>query len=156
MEMSIRKEWILAAVLLGVSSGQVCANPAEPTTTGRAVNSSDIVLVNTKDFASEEPNAVGLYILGDKVRITQRGNILLTGDGAIGIRLDGTESKITLRSGTQIISEGLQGTGILIYDGGDHNLILEGDLQAADKAIELWQGVHVSNISLSGLASGGE
>lgn len=156
MEMSIRKEWILAAVLLGISSGQVCANPAEPSDIGREVNSSDIVLVNTKDFTSEEPNAVGLYILGNKVRITQRGNIMLTGDGAIGIRLDGTESKVTLRSGTQISSEGLQGTGILIYGGGDHNLILEGDIQAADKAIELWQGVHVNSISLSGVTSGGE
>ncbi|MBQ3444874.1 MAG: autotransporter domain-containing protein [Selenomonadaceae bacterium] len=156
MEMSIRKEWILAAVLLGMGSGQVCANPAEPSDIGREVHSSNIVLVNARDFASEEPNAVGLYILGDKVRITQRGNILLTGDGAIGIRLDGTESKVTLRSGTQIISEGLQGTGILIYGGGDHNLILEGDLQAAGKAIELWQGVQVNSISLSGVTSGGE
>ena len=154
--MSIRKEWILAAVLLGMGSGQVCANPAEPSDIGREVHSSNIVLVNARDFASEEPNAVGLYILGDKVRITQRGNILLTGDGAIGIRLDGTESKVTLRSGTQIISEGLQGTGILIYGGGDHNLILEGDLQAAGKAIELWQGVQVNSISLSGVTSGGE
>ncbi|MBD3879270.1 MAG: autotransporter domain-containing protein [Quinella sp. 1Q5] len=150
--MSIKKEWIAAAILLGMSSSQVCANPVEPSTIGREVQSSNIVLVNTRDFTSEKPNTVGLYILGDKVRITQRGNILLTGDGAIGIRLDGTESKVTIRSGTQINAS----TGILIYGGDGHNLIIEGDLQAAGKAIELWQGAHVSNISLSGLASGGE
>ncbi|MBR2774752.1 MAG: autotransporter domain-containing protein [Selenomonadaceae bacterium] len=150
--MSINKEWIIAAMFLGMSSSQVCANPVEPSTIGREVHSNDIVLVNKKDFTSEEPNAVGLYILGDEVRITQRGNILLTGKGSIGIRLDGKESKVTLRSGTQINA----GTGILIYGGDNHKLIIEGDLQAAGNAIELWQGAHVSNISLSGLASGGK
>ena len=153
MTKETRRRLLTMAILLSLS---VPAEQVSAVDVGREVHSNDIVLVNTKDFASEEPNAVGLYILGDKVRITQRGDILLTGNGAIGIRLDGTESKITLRSGTQIISEGLQGTGILIYGGGDHNLIIEGDIQAADKAIELWQGVHVSNISLSGNAAGGK
>ena len=152
MEMRVKKEWILAAMLLGMSGGQVFANPAEPSTIGREIDSSNIALINIGDFASEEPKAVGLYILGDKVKITQRGDILLTGNGAIGLRVDGTQSKVTIRYGTQINAD----TGILIQGGSGHNFIIDGNISAAGNAIELARGVHVSNISLGGSLTGGK
>ena len=152
MEMRVKKEWILAAMLLGMSGGQVFANPAEPSTIGGEIDSSNIALINIGDFASEEPKAVGLYILGDKVKITQRGDILLTGNGAIGLRVDGTQSKVTIRYGTQINAD----TGILIQGGSGHNFIIDGNISAAGNAIELARGVHVSNISLGGSLTGGK
>lgn len=155
MEMSIRKEWILAAMLFGMGSGQVCANPAEPSDIGREVHSSNIVLANTNDFTSDKPSAVGLKIFGNNARITQRGNILLTGDMAVAIQIDGSASKITIRRGTQIYSEGLHGKGILILGGKGHNLIINGDIVAAGNAFEISEGVRVKNLSLTGLLAGG-
>lgn len=168
MEMIVKKEFgtrrRLLAILFGVcaitsQASQVSAAQTEypfdvPNLFGRTIDSSDVILVNKDEFTSEEPFTTALYILGDNVRITQRGDILLTGNEAVGIRIDSSESKITLRRGTQIISEGLRGKGILIRGGNGHNLIINGNIFAAGNAIEVSNSAQVDNISLTGELKG--
>lgn len=161
MEIVIKKEWsmrrrlLAAAILFGfsVSTSQVSA---VQTDYGQEIHSSDVLLINSKDFMSEEPNAVGLYILGDEVRITQKGDILLTGKGAIGILIEGSEDKVRVNSRSQIDLSGLYSKGILIADGHGHKLIVKGNILAEDNAIEVSTGVQVDSIDLTGSLKGGE
>lgn len=161
MEMIIKKEWLAcrrllaAAILLGFSTSASQVSAVQ-TNYGREINLSEVVLINSDDFTSEEPNAVGLYILGDEVRITQKGDILLTGKGAIGILVEGSEDKITVNSRSQIDLSGLHSKGILIADGHEHKLIIKGDISAEDNAIEVSTGGQVDSIDLTGSLKGGE
>jgi len=147
MEMIKHRQLIAAAIILSASTSPVYA---EQTDYGREIQSSNVVMSNSKDFTSAKPFAVGLYVLGDENTITQRGNILLTGRGAIGIQLDGTNNKIILRRGALISSEGLRGKGILISSGSGHRLIVDGDIFAASNAIELLNGVNATSFDLAG------
>ncbi len=150
-ERGLRRRLLATAIFFGISAAtnQVCAADY-----GRTIQSSDVILINSKDFTSSEPNAVGLYILGDKVRILQDGDILLTGNEARGILIEGSEERFTLRSGTQISSEGLHGTGILIYGGRGHKLIIDGDILASGNAIEVAKDVQVDSIRLTDSVTG--
>ena len=152
MTKETRRRLLTMAILLSLS---VPAEQVSAVDVGREVHSNDIVLANTNDFTSDKPSAVGLKIFGNNARITQRGNILLTGDMAVAIQIDGSASKITIRRGTQIYSEGLHGKGILILGGKGHNLIINGDIVAAGNAFEISEGVRVKNLSLTGLLAGG-
>ena len=152
MTKETRRRLLTMAILLSLS---VPAEQVSAVDVGREVHSNDIVLANTNDFTSDKPSAVGLKIFGNNARITQRGNILLTGDMAVAIQIDGSASKVTIRRGTQIYSEGLHGKGILILGGKGHNLIINGDIVAAGNAFEISEGVRVKNLSLTGLLAGG-
>ena len=72
MEMIKHRQLIAAAIILSASTSPVYA---EQTDYGREIQSSNVVMSNSKDFTSAEPFAVGLYVLGDENTITQRGNI---------------------------------------------------------------------------------
>ena len=100
---------------------------------GYSIYKSGGEFTNEIDFTSEEPKSIGLYVWGTKNIVVQSGNIFLSGNGAIGIRVDGLENKISIPVGTNIQS---CDKGILISYGRDQNLNVAGNISAAGNAIE--------------------
>lgn len=100
---------------------------------GYSIYKSGGDFTNKIDFTSEEPQSIGLYVWGMKNVVVQSGNIFLNGNGAIGVRVDGLENKITIPQGTNIESDG---KGVLISYGRNQNLNVEGNISAAGDAVE--------------------
>ena len=103
---------------------------------GRSIYSSGNVLTNSTTFASGEPLAVGLHVWSAENNINQSGNISLTGNGAVGIRVDGLDNQISIKKDTTIESSGLRGKGVLISYGRGHDLNVDGNILAAGNAVE--------------------
>ena len=110
---------------------------------GRSIYSSDSTVTNSDNFMSAEPLAVGLHVWGANNKVTQRGDITLTGDDATGIRVDGLNNQITVPQSTTIKSDGVRGTGVLISYGRDHTLNVDGNISAAGNAVEFNFGSNV-------------
>lgn len=83
-----------------------------------------------KDTYSTVPLGVGLHIYGSKNQITQSGDILTAGAGAVGIRVDGTDNTLTVAANTKVHSNGENGFGILVANGKDQVINQLGEVQA--------------------------
>lgn len=100
---------------------------------GRSIYSSGDTWTNATDWTSSEALAVGLHVWGRNNLVTQSGNISATGTGSVGIRVDGSDNKLIVPQGTQII--GLD-KGILVSYGREHNLELDGEIFSSGNALE--------------------
>ena len=66
---------------------------------------------------STVPLGIGLHIYGSDNTVTQNANIMTTGTGATGIRIDGTGNTVIVPQNTEIHADGLRGNGILVAYG---------------------------------------
>ena len=65
--------------------------------------------------------AVGIHIYGDNNNITQATrDILMSGEGSIGVRIDGVENTFSLAPNTNIIANGKENLGIAVTWGSEH------------------------------------
>lgn len=139
-----RRYLLALAIFLGVSA-----------VTGQASAESEL------DSSKEAP-VEGLRVSGNKGTIEQKKNIFLMSDGAIGIRVGGSENKIIIPRNTTINISGLRGTGILFSGGRGHSLNVAGNIFATGNAIEFnsigrkYAGALVGDFNLSGSLVGGE
>ena len=101
---------------------------------GYSIHDSNGNFNNVNPYTSEEAQVIGLNVSGAKNIVTQSGGINLSGEGAIGVKVEGIENQITIPKGTDIQSTG--GKGILVAYGREHNLNVEGNINAANNAVE--------------------
>ncbi len=111
---------------------------------GRSVYNDGLTLINTQGYSarnaagtayiagkySEVPYGIGLHVFGSRNTIIQAADILTKGDGAAGIRIDGTENTVTLDRGNVVHADGANGIGVLISYGRNQTLNQEGTVTA--------------------------
>ena len=73
---------------------------------------------------------VGLHIYGSNNYVTQAGDILTAGTGAVGIRVDGANNLLVIDKDTKIHADGKRGIGVLVAYGGNHVINQLGDVSA--------------------------
>ena len=100
---------------------------------GHLINTTGSTFTNSANFTSGEIGVVGLQVCGGRNAVNQSGNISLSGMGAIGIRVDGFDNRITIPQGTNIESNS---RGILIAYGRNNNLNVAGQILASANAVE--------------------
>jgi uncharacterized protein with beta-barrel porin domain len=100
---------------------------------GHSVYGDGLTLTNTQGyFARNEagtayiegkpstvPLGIGLHIYGSRNTVIQAADILTTGTGATGVRVDGMQNTVVVPVDTNIQVDGLRGNGILIAYGRD-------------------------------------
>jgi uncharacterized protein with beta-barrel porin domain len=69
--------------------------------------------------------ALGAHLFAKDLNVIQTGSIWANGPGSAGIRIDGSNNKLTLARGTNVFADGLNGIGILAAYGKDHSIILQ-------------------------------
>ena len=116
---------------------------------GHSIYNSGINFTNSEDFTGATPLAVGLHIAGSDNVVTQRGNINLTGEGAVGVRVDGNGNRLNIHRDAIIKSDGTGGVGVLISSGGEHNLDIAGTI-SAERALYINSNAFVRNINING------
>ena len=82
---------------------------------------------------SAVPLGVGLHIYGSRNKVTQAADVLTTGSGATGVRVDGLQNTLTIPASTRIQADGVQGNGILIAYGRDQVVNQAGTVTANGK-----------------------
>lgn len=111
---------------------------------GRSIYLDNQNIVNEQGFSARKDGeyvdgynnstlGVGLHVYGSNNNVTQLGNIWTNGYGAAGIRVDGLNDTITVPQGTEIHSDGIGGTGILVAYGKNHNIVVDGTVTANGK-----------------------
>ncbi len=79
---------------------------------------------------SQVPLGIGLHVYGSNNNVTQVGDILTQGDGAVGVRMDGVGNKLTIAEGTKVQADGYRGIGLLVSYGRDHEVDVNGTVTA--------------------------
>lgn len=109
---------------------------------GNSIYNSDIEYVNNNPFyerkdgkyiegaPSTQSLAIGLHIYGSNNIITQKSNLLADGEESFGIRVDGINNKLTIDKDSKVTANGLNGRGINLAYGMDHELNIEGTVKA--------------------------
>jgi hypothetical protein len=69
--------------------------------------------------------ALGAHLFAKDLNVIQTGSIWANGPGSAGIRIDGSNNKLTVARGTSIYADGLNGIGILAAYGKNHSIILQ-------------------------------
>ncbi len=98
---------------------------------GLSIYNSGKTVNNSRNFTSSEELAIGLHVFGSNNTVNQSGKISLTGTGAVGIRVDGESNDLTVAKGTDVSSSGLNGKGLLVAYGREHNLTVDGNISAS-------------------------
>ncbi|MBQ7586146.1 MAG: autotransporter outer membrane beta-barrel domain-containing protein, partial [Desulfovibrionaceae bacterium] len=73
---------------------------------------------------------VGLHIYGKHNDVTQANDLLASGEGAVGIRIDGSNNTLKIDPEILIAADGLNGTGLLAAYGKNHKIVTQGDIRA--------------------------
>ncbi|MFT0532663.1 autotransporter domain-containing protein [Castellaniella hirudinis] len=111
---------------------------------GRSVYGSGLDIVNTRGYFARNaagtayldqqanPTAlgVGLHVYGSHNRIRQQADLLTSGAGATGIRVDGEANQLVVAPGVRVHAQGQNGQGVLLAYGRGHRLAVRGDVQA--------------------------
>lgn len=111
---------------------------------GRSVYGNGLSIINTQGYFQRNADGtaylpgqysstrmgIGLHVYGSHNHITQAADILSTGPGAVGMRVDGVGNTLVVDAGTRIHSNGYYGQGMLFAYGKNHQLVHRGDIQA--------------------------
>ena len=79
---------------------------------------------------STVPLGVGFHLYGSNNTVTQAADILTRGNGAVGIRVEGTDNSLTLAPQNVVHADGYRGMGVLISYGRNHILNQYGTITA--------------------------
>lgn len=79
------------------------------------------------------PLGLGLHVYGTNNDITQNADILSSGFGAAGVRVDGWNNTIRINPNVKIHANGERGTGLMVAYGNGHALVHQGDISATGK-----------------------
>ena len=71
------------------------------------------------------PYGMGLHIYGNENTVIQNASLMTRGMGAVGIRVDGYGNHVTVNSGVNVRSDGVNGNAILVAYGKNHAVRLE-------------------------------
>ncbi|MBR2068712.1 MAG: hypothetical protein IJ877_03010 [Candidatus Gastranaerophilales bacterium] len=74
---------------------------------------------------SEIAYGIGVHVYGDDNVIVQRSNILTSGAGSAGVRIEGVNNTYTVNGGSQISTNGENNIGILTSWGKEHTINIE-------------------------------
>ncbi|MCR5176894.1 MAG: autotransporter domain-containing protein [Anaerovibrio sp.] len=83
-----------------------------------------------QDVYSTVPLGIGLHIYGSGNTVTQSGNILTAGTGAVGVRIDGIKNTLVIPEDTSIRADGTNGKGVLVAYGRDQSIVHNGTVTA--------------------------
>lgn len=76
------------------------------------------------------PYGIGLHIYGSGNDVTQSADLLADGTYGIGVRVDGSENTLKIPVSTKVTANGTNGYGVLFSYGKEHNLVLQGTVEA--------------------------
>ena len=105
---------------------------------GRSVYGDGLTIVNDSPYYdrnadgtayvagayNENPYGMGLHIYGNENTVFQNAPLMTKGMGAVGIRVDGYGNNVTVNNAVNVQADGLNGNGILVAYGKDHNITL--------------------------------
>lgn len=111
---------------------------------GRSIYGDHLNIVNTQGFYARNAAGtaylpgqystallgLGLHIYGSHNRVRQTADLLATGPGGTGIRVDGEGNTLIIDPGVRLHGNGTYGQGIQFAYGRNHNLIHRGDIEA--------------------------
>ncbi|MCL2744439.1 MAG: M10 family metallopeptidase domain-containing protein, partial [Planctomycetaceae bacterium] len=85
---------------------------------------------------SGEPNqnnfAIGAHLFANNLNVLQTGDIFADGPGSAGVRIDGQNNQLTIDKNTVIITNGINGDGVVAAYGSNHNIIHQGYIEASN------------------------
>ncbi|MBR3623599.1 MAG: autotransporter domain-containing protein [Selenomonadaceae bacterium] len=119
---------------------------------GRSIYQNGQTLTNTDGYSARNSDGtayvdgyntaiygVGLHVYGSNNNITQAGNIYTKGEAAAGIRVDGVNNTVTVAKGTEVRSDGENGTGVFAAYGKNHTLNIDGNVTAnGEGGVGVW------------------
>ena len=76
------------------------------------------------------PWGIGFHLYGSGNTITQTADLLADGFSGIGVRVDGSENTLKIPVSTKVTANGTNGYGVLFSYGKEHNLVLQGTVEA--------------------------
>ena len=111
---------------------------------GRSIYGDGLDVVNEQGFYARNPGGtaylpgqystallgLGLHIYGSHNRVRQTADLLATGPGGTGVRVDGEGNTLIIDRGVRLHGNGSYGQGIQFAYGRNHALIHRGDIEA--------------------------
>lgn len=82
------------------------------------------------DAGNSTPYGVGMHLFANNLNIRQRAALLADGEGAAGIRIDGSNNAISIESSVRVTANGNFGVGLLTAYGSNTRIVQRGSVSA--------------------------